>query len=410
MSSRRGVLVGVCGALATAASAIGVSAADGRGAVASRSTPKAPSSATGTFACVDRKEHLVLASANGRKRKTLKLKALIPLFSPNGNLIAYAAPQHHENQAAIAPKLFVTDRGGHSRLVVSLPASSGYVHPPDFNPFSWSGDSTRITYVREQVIATEEGPGSRQGLFVADASGGEREVPVHRADVPQAEAQITLDSVASFSPDATTIAVGGTSLASGTPVRGVWLVDTTDGAARLLAALPLVQSETGADHVYGLAWSPDGSRIAVTDGVKGFLVVDGHTGAATPNDTQTGDTLMRWSPDGSRIATAGGIQSIPDLRVVNAAVTHIVKPSKPPPRFEDSTPMWSPDGKLIAFNRTYRGTGSHFGSEQAYRRAEPKSGVFVVPAGGGTARRLIGSTASRISGRNAVECNDWSRR
>ena len=89
----------------------------------------------------------------------------------------------------------------------------------------------------------------------------------------------------------------------------LWVVDATTGAARRLSDL-----ESGID---GIAWSPDGRRIAFTSGLardhdlwsrNRVLVVDVETGALTEIAGQTKGVYQapRWLPDGRTIAVLGG--------------------------------------------------------------------------------------------------------
>jgi Tol biopolymer transport system component len=424
------------------AAAVGFSSAEGNRA--DGAAPRAHSSATlGTLACTDRLDRLVLVRGDGRKRRTLKVKGENPIFSPDGRLIAYRAVQRGLARN-ISPKLRVSDRSGRNvRTVVSLPRSAG-VPPTRFEPLSWSSDSKRLAYVRTVVVPRPDKdpddpddpdggdePAIAARLFTANAMGGERMVPLHRAEVPPSDEQLQLWSLAeftTFSPDGKTLAIGGAlslDLTSGRFTNGIWLVDASNGAARLLLELP---NRVAVSEVLGLTWSPDGNRLAVYNGAvlgpSGFFVVDVHTAKATRGDALIGASWMRWSPDSRHIAVDGtsgaGRLATYDSRVADADMSRVIDPSRrTPKRFEERQQLWSPDGRRIAFNRTYRGSGLRYGTKKAYNAASARSGVYIVPARGGKPRRLIGSSpasdAQWESGiatdhPNEITCTDWSGR
>ena len=405
--------------------------------------PRAQSSASlGTLACTDRSNRLTLVRGDGRKRRTLKIKVQTPTFSPDGSRIAFE-PMYPRNPKKVAPKLLVSDRNGRNvRTLVSYPPSK-VVPPSGFFQPSWSSDSAKLAYIRDVVVprpVDPDDPGPYEEdpndpyivprLFIADASGGgEHAVPLHRPGVPSSSdpALWTLDQVTAFSPDGQTLAISGVSVldhTSGQFTRGIWLVDASSGAASLLLEL---SHDYGA-NIFALAWSPDGTRLAVYDSasvgprsIRGFFVLDVGTATATRADPLIGEAWLRWSPDSRRIATSGvanaGRQAKFDSRVADADMNGVIDPSRrTPKRFEEGNQIWSPDGRRIAFNRTYEGTGSRYGTYTAYRKAAALSGVYVVPAGGGKPKKLIASSppspatwvATGLLHPNEIICTDWS--
>src|SRR3954454_18638742 len=142
---------------------------------------------------------------------------------------------------------------------------------------------------------------------------------------------------------------------------------------------------------------------------RGFFVLDVHTGATTRGEKAVGEPPIRWSRDGSRIASTGGRGIWPDVRVTNANVSQTVDPTRGTPRnFAEEIPLWSPNGRLLAYNRRFVGGGSH----ETYRKAAAQSGVYVVSPSGGAPRKLIGSTppSGKDLGTNEIFCSDWSTR
>ena len=106
------------------------------------------------------------------------------------------------------------------------------------------------------------------------------------------------------------------------------------------------------------AWSPDGWRIAFVSDRDGsseiYLMSPDGTGQVNLTNSPTADDSPAWSPDGRRIAfTSNGIA------VINADGTgfaRLVTNSSPPcvagpPVLSrtSSSPVWSPDGTVIAF-------------------------------------------------------------
>lgn len=124
--------------------------------------------------------------------------------------------------------------------------------------------------------------GSGIGLSVVDADGGSAELPVEG----------TVEGL-TISPDGTQIAyVTG----AGDHSHHVWVMDA-DGSD----AHEIVFNEwtAAASHVYGLAWSPAGDRIAL--GLEGRIYTFAPDGSDFTLVIRNGDNPY-WSPDGSRLA------------------------------------------------------------------------------------------------------------
>lgn len=116
----------------------------------------------------------------------------------------------------------------------------------------------------------------------------------------------------------------------------IYTVTTDD--AHTVSSSPLV---TGASDP---AWSPDGTKLAFTQGgsIK-VLTIGGSTSASL----DTG-TAPAWSPDGTMIAYEKGT----DIWVVSSSGGTARNLSNSGPAADDDDPSWSPDGNFVAFSRT----------------------------------------------------------
>jgi Tol biopolymer transport system component/polyisoprenoid-binding protein YceI len=131
----------------------------------------------------------------------------------------------------------------------------------------------------------------------------------------------------------------------------LYLASTSGAAPVRLTSSPADES--------GIAWSPDGSKIAFVSGAElmsarnaEIYVVDleALTPGAAPTrltDNQAGDYSPTWSPDASRIAFVSERDGNSEIYVMNAdgsAPTRLTRNA-----WRDSQPVWSPDGARIAF-------------------------------------------------------------
>jgi Tol biopolymer transport system component len=101
-------------------------------------------------------------------------------------------------------------------------------------------------------------------------------------------------------------------------------------------------------HDNVLRWSPDGTRIAMSDGKDIFILAA--SGGAITNLTNTpavSDYWPTWSPDGMRVAYAadanGNVDIFSQMLTGGAPVNLTHDPAV------DNWPAWSPDGTRIAF-------------------------------------------------------------
>ena len=141
---------------------------------------------------------------------------------------------------------------------------------------------------------------------------------------------------------------------------GIWTLDTASGAVRELPitrrgvpAGPAVERMTVSDQLEGLALSPDGKKIA--------MVAHGEVFSASANDggdaqrvtfTPGRESEVTWAPDSRRVVY---VSDRPDgahlfqYDFTTGAETALTSASG-----FDTSPRFSPDGKLLAFQRNGR--------------------------------------------------------
>ncbi|HEY3368453.1 MAG TPA: S9 family peptidase [Symbiobacteriaceae bacterium] len=198
-----------------------------------------------------------------------------------------------------------------------------------------SPDGEVIAFVRTQTDKEAKEPHS--SLWLVPAAGG---TPVQFTRGPKS------DATPRWSPDGRTLAFvsdrGGD--------RQVWLIDRFGGEAR-----PITAMRNGAGNP---VWSPDGRRIAFTSA----LGPDDHrellTRAKTESDKQADEkkakdearifTRIHWRSDpiGIRPQRKSQIWTV-DVAAVGERLPAPVQVTWGD--FDHSSPQWSPDGKLIAF-------------------------------------------------------------
>jgi Tol biopolymer transport system component len=95
-----------------------------------------------------------------------------------------------------------------------------------------------------------------------------------------------------------------------------------------------------------LVWSPDGTRVAFSDGSDIWVATQSGTTNLT-NDPTGGNTWPTWSPDGTRIAFTSMRDGNPEIYSMQANGLNPVNLTNNPAY--DDHPAWSPDGTRIAF-------------------------------------------------------------
>ena len=237
---------------------------------------------------------------------------------------------------------------------------------------SWSPDGARIAFLDSGAVS------------VMDADGGNR----RRLGTSLADRRPV------WSPDGRRLALVSGQFGSATLV----VVDTGSGTRRELSATAAVN--------WPPAWSPDGTRIAYTRVSNGYdlavIPADG-PGDRVLVDGPAFDAGPAWSPDGSQIAFLHSTEAGPAVHVVSPDGGPIHRVSQTGfygAGAYGTSPSWSPDGTRIAFTGTTRLEYYKLGALEF-------TDVLVVDADGLLERRLTAST--RLSHRSPVWSPDGRR-
>ena len=111
-------------------------------------------------------------------------------------------------------------------------------------------------------------------------------------------------------------------------------------------------------HDVSPAWSPDGRRLAfrsqTSDGAGGIYVIEiGGTRPRKVADAVAVEDPISWSPDGSRIAYSDGTAGAADIFAVDVASGRVVPIVAG--EGNDTSPSWSPSGGEIVFSSSRSG-------------------------------------------------------
>ena len=187
-------------------------------------------------------------------------------------------------------------------------------------------------------------------LVVASAGRAQQSPPARKA---------TLGGSPRVSPDGSRILI--TSDRSGT--SQLYSIGT-DGSG-------VKQLTTDSAGAHSASWSPDGARIVFVTGTQIVVMSADGSGRRVVSDAK-GNQTPSWSGDGGGILFAGGDFPNISIQAMNAdgSSRRIVAPNV---GGFDYDPVWSPDGKRIAFVSASRGQGPR---------------VYLMAADGSDRRRL----------------------
>ena len=231
---------------------------------------------------------------------------------------------------------------------------------PAFPDTDWSPDGQKIAF----TTWGDRRPSGGGDIYVTNADGSGRE---------RLTTNPGPDSDPAWSPDGRKIA-----FVSGRDGKSGIYVMNADGTQQRL----LMRAKVS--YPPELAWSPDGQKlaftVALTSGPDGNLEIyvmnaDG-SGQRRLTRSTVRDSYPVWSPDGRRIAFESNWQ----VNVMNAdgspgqrRLTHNGG--------RNFNPAWSPDGQRIAFEHRRRQGTSHWVGAWGYK-------VYVMNADGSGQRRL----------------------
>lgn len=324
--------------------------------------PSAPEQPTQPFPVVSAPAGITLVSTtaagttgNGQSRYST--------WSPDGHALVFGSCAHDLGSTVAGCWLFQRDLAGATtgRLPgTRLGDDLEWGGEPD-----WAPDGSQLTFVSSFPLTASD-TDQNSDVYVVPATGG----------TPQRLSQSAAGAGLAggpyppqardpqWSPDSGSVSFrsGATSLVSGDGDEWVdiFVSNVTD---RALTRLP-----QGVD-VTDVRWAPDGNRLAFTafrysddsTEVRNIHVVgtDGSGSIAVTTDGQS--SQPSWSPDGSRIAFAspgsdvvpGDTNEASDVfvrDVASGSTTRIsVAPDGGESLWSSTDPVWSPDGRRIAF-------------------------------------------------------------
>lgn len=141
---------------------------------------------------------------------------------------------------------------------------------------------------------------------------------------------------------------------------GIWTLNTENGQAqpvrivrRGAPASPSVERQRFTDRLQELALSPDGKKVAFVVHGEVFAASAADGGDATRlTTTVAAETDLTWAPDSRRLIYASARDGARHLYSYTFATGQETRLTSSP--LSDAQPRFSPDGKLLAFERDAR--------------------------------------------------------
>ena len=299
-----------------------------------------------------------------------------------------------KQDVACVPSLVTVKPDGTGRSVVGKG-----LHGLDFD-FAWSPDGREVTFIRFRDGPPPKMCGSQGGTYQdlvedlwvmnADGSGGRVLVP-----------GIPINGLHSvvWSPDSSRVAFlapGKVAGPNGTPTS-IAFIRVSDGKRIESGTSSVTEGATG------LAWSPDGSRLAfsfnadVAAGINHIAVIDSEPSSDAFTDLIVQDasgmnlSVPLWSPDGKTIAAtqelvdANGVITGAAIRLLDATTPGAARDLGVTDVEVFARPTWSADGRWIAYVRQVQDeNGSRPGSIVAFAIDGSDRHLLKEPTAGAT--------------------------
>jgi Tol biopolymer transport system component len=307
---------------------------------------------------------LTITDSNGRtlRRYPLKLRGEEGFDSPE-----HAAWAPNERRVAFQLLGDFTSTGDEPGRLLVVDLASGRIHTIrargtiDSNPPAWSPDSRKLAFIAGPVeIGTDD-------LYVSDPDGGGRVRVAHDVSLDQNEPFV-------WSPDGRRIAFVRTTGSGPQEHPGtIFIVSAQGGDERRIA---------GGRAIAALAWSPDGRRLAFSAGGGIFVArVGGGTQRVTPRGA---GSSVSWAP--SNRILFGDAKSIYSIDGAGRGLRELGT------QLNDGWPVWSPNGRTIAFVRGHNARGLDVAADvwtmTARGRNERRAGAGYDPSWSPDSRRL----------------------
>jgi Tol biopolymer transport system component len=227
---------------------------------------------------------------------------------------------------------------------------------------AFSPDGHSLAYGSVEGVYSTQDPAGAMGAYQNAAL-----VIADVADDGTVAARLTVDIGDRVPPPCPVWSPDGDQLAFGVPLTSpinplrsgkgseVWILRPADGRIAIIPDLLATDLE----------WSPDSAVLAIVGGVE--TTIDGllnarirlyepSTGTQRTLDDTVGVSELTWSPDGARIAYATGqpttgLAAGSTLRVIELETGHQEVLTTAYSAIHGIGPVWSPDGKTIAYQR-----------------------------------------------------------
>jgi Tol biopolymer transport system component len=218
---------------------------------------------------------------------------------------------------------------------------------------------------RQDSAAVADSLGAVNAEPPDETSARATDVPVPRGLRILAEG--TIEGAISWSPDGSRIAYSRLHRgAHGSLVNDLYTVDVASGRKRRLTTSRRATSPTFAPDGRRLAFVGAATADGASSATSNLFVLDTETGAETPLTRFTGTvqiTSARWSPDGRHIAVAL-FDTRRDLALIDAATGALTRlgtdAGGPEALRDDRLPVWSPDGRTLAYTSLRDGAPNVF--------------------------------------------------